>query len=102
MAVGKQAWGAVCSGIVIAMGLGATMTTPTIAADLGGNCCADHEERIAELESTTARKGNRNVSLSISGWVNEALFAWDDGTQHNAYLGTNMWSSSRASSSSAR
>ena len=25
------------------------------AADLGGNCCADLEERIAELEATTAR-----------------------------------------------
>ena len=75
MAVGKQAWGAICSGMVIAMGLGATVTTPAIAADLGGNCCADLEERIAELESTTARKGNRKVSLTISGWINEALFA---------------------------
>ena len=27
------------------------------AADLGGNCCADLEERVAELEATTARKG---------------------------------------------
>src|SRR5690606_9061443 len=43
------------------------------AADLGGDCCADLEERIAELEATTARKGNRKVSLSISGWVNEAV-----------------------------
>ena len=37
------------------------------AADLGGNCCADLEERIAELEATTARKGNRKVSLTVSG-----------------------------------
>lgn len=95
MAVGKRAWGAICSGIVIAMGLGATLTTPAVAADLGGNCCADLEERIAELESTTARKGNRKVSLTISGWINEALFAWDDGTQHNAYLGTNLVEQSR-------
>ena len=29
------------------------------AADLGGDCCADLEERVAELEATTARKGNR-------------------------------------------
>jgi hypothetical protein len=29
------------------------------AADLGGNCCADLEERVAELEATTVRKGNR-------------------------------------------
>ena len=39
------------------------------AADLGGNCCADLEERIAELEATTGRKGNRTVSLTITGWV---------------------------------
>ena len=35
--------------------------TSASAADLGGNCCADLEERIAELEATTARKGNRKV-----------------------------------------
>ena len=38
-------------------------------------------ERISELEATTARKGNRKVSLTISGWVNEAVFFWDDGTE---------------------
>jgi predicted porin len=62
---------------------------PAIAADLGGNCCADLEERIAELEATTARKGNRKVSLTISGWVNQAVFFWDDGVERNAYVGTN-------------
>ena len=41
----------------------------TQAADLGGNCCADLEERVAELEATTARKGNRKVSLTVSGEV---------------------------------
>lgn len=41
----------------------------SFAADLGGNCCADLEERIAELEATTARKGNRKVSLTSHGWV---------------------------------
>ncbi len=59
------------------------------AADLGGDCCADLEERVAELEATTARKGNRKVSLTISGWVNEAIFGWDDGTERNVYQGTN-------------
>src|SRR3990170_4424801 len=48
------------------------------AADLGGNCCADLEERIAELEATTARKGNRKVSLTISGWVGEQVMYWDN------------------------
>ncbi len=65
------------------------------AADLGGNCCADLEERIAELEATTARKGNRKVSLTISGWVNEAVFAWDDGVESNVYVGTNALEQSR-------
>ena len=65
------------------------------AADLGGDCCADLEERIAELEATTARKGNRKVSLTISGWVNEAAFVWDDGTESNVYIGTNSLEQSR-------
>lgn len=59
------------------------------AADLGGDCCADLEERIAELEATTARKGNRKVKLEISGHVNEAVMFWDDGTESNAYVVTN-------------
>ena len=55
------------------------------AADLGGNCCADLEERIAELEATTARKGNRKVTLTISGYVAEEITAWDDGGEQNIY-----------------
>ncbi len=65
------------------------------AADLGGDCCADLEERVADLEATTARKGNRKVSLTISGWVNEAAFFWDDGTESNVYVGTNNLEQSR-------
>ena len=61
--------------------------TPAHAADLGGNCCADLEERIAELEATTARKGNRKVSLTISGWVAQQVTFWDDGRTKNAYVG---------------
>ena len=51
------------------------------AADLGGNCCADLEERIAELEATTARKGNRKVSLSVTGFVAKQLLFFDDGVE---------------------
>ncbi len=58
---------------------------PAHAADLGGNCCADLEERIAELEATAARKGNRKVSLTIAGQVNRAVLFWDDGFESNAY-----------------
>jgi hypothetical protein len=56
------------------------------AADLGGDCCSDLEERVAELEATTARKGNRKVSLTISGWVARELYVWDDGDMSDAYV----------------
>jgi len=69
--------------------------TAVSAADLGGNCCADLEERIAELEATTARKGNRKVTLTVSGHVNEAVMFWDDGVESNAYITTNETARSR-------
>lgn len=59
---------------------------PAAAADLGGSCCADLEERIAELEATTAHKGSRKVSLTISGWVGQQITWWDDGTESNTYV----------------
>ncbi len=65
------------------------------AADLGGNCCTDLEERIAELEATTARKGNRKVSLTISGQVHTGVLFFDDGVESNAYVTDNDNSSSR-------
>ena len=58
---------------------------PALAANLGGDCCADLEERIAELEATTARKGNRKVSLTISGYVAQEVTRWDDGGESNVY-----------------
>ena len=64
----------------------AGMALPAVAADLGGNCCADLEERVAELEATTARKGNRKVSLTISGQVTTGVMAWDDGNTGNVYV----------------
>src|SRR5262245_26001534 len=66
--------------------VGGLSATGANAADLGGNCCADLEERIAELEATTARKGNRKVSLTISGWVAEQVTYWDDGIESNTYV----------------
>jgi predicted porin len=59
------------------MGTALVLTNPVAAADLGGNCCADLEERIAELEATTARKGNRKVSLNVYGQINKSLLMWD-------------------------
>ena len=62
---------------------------------LGGNCCADLEERIAELEATTVRKGNRRVSLTLSGHVNRSLLYWNDGDQHDVYSVDNAIANSR-------
>ena len=59
-------------------GLGALLLAGSAqAADLGGNCCADLEERVAELEATVARKGNRKVTLEVSGHVNAAVITTD-------------------------
>ncbi len=85
---------------LIAAGLLAGSVGSASAADLGGNCCADLEERIAELEATTARKGNRKVSLTISGWVAEQVMYWDDGLESNTYvtgLGTTLSSNFKLS-----
>jgi hypothetical protein len=68
------------------------------AADLGGNCCADLEERVAELEATAARKGNRKMSLTITGQVHRMVLWWDDGQSSKTYYGLdNTNSSSRFS-----
>lgn len=79
--------------------LGATayggMSGSAQAADLGGDCCADLEERVAELEATTARKGNRRVSLAISGQVTQALMFWDDGDDSDVYVIDPQTSNSR-------
>ena len=80
----KLSLGALVAAGLLMGGLGAGSAS---AADLGGNCCADLEERIAELEATTARKGNRKVSLTISGWVAEQIMGWDDGAERNVYVG---------------
>ncbi len=55
----------------------AAMGSTVEAADLGGNCCADLEERVAELESTVVRKGNRKVSVRISGQINQLVLFHD-------------------------
>src|SRR5665811_60389 len=80
------------SRIAIAAALGLTlggyaMSTPAKAADLGGDCCADLEERVAELEATTVRKGNKKVSVTLSGWVVKTMNWWDDGGGGNFAVG---------------
>lgn len=58
---------------LLAIGMSASVQ----AADFGGDCCADLEQRVAELEATTARKGNRKVSLTVSGQVNAGVLYFD-------------------------
>lgn len=58
----------------------------SFAADFGGDCCADLEERVAELEATAARKGNKRVSLKLSGHVHVGLLVWDDGGDTDVFI----------------
>lgn len=53
---------------------------PVRAADKGGlkDGMGDLEERVAELEAITAHKGNRKVTVTISGQINKAML-WTDG-----------------------
>ena len=75
--------------------MGALTHAPAKAADLGGDCCADLEERVAELEATTARKGNKKVSVEVYGKVNRAVMWWDDGAEQNVYSIENGYNSDR-------
>src|SRR4029079_19451782 len=75
--------------------LGSFAPATAEAADLGGDCCADLEERVAELEATTVRKGNKKVKVELYGRVNRVVNAWDDGAEQNAYVLNNSYSSTR-------
>lgn len=74
---------------------GGLALSPASAADLGGDCCADLEERVAELEATTVRKGTRVMSLKLSGQINTMLVYWDDGDESNVYVVDNENSNTR-------
>src|SRR5689334_8509961 len=79
-----------------AMGLfaGGVAMPSAKAADLGGDCCADLEERVAELEATTARKGNRKMSLTITGQVDRVVTWYSDGKTSQTYYGLDNTNSS--------
>ncbi|MEL7049989.1 MAG: porin, partial [Pseudomonadota bacterium] len=79
----KYRYSAIAAAAVLTSGFAVSSAS---AADFGGDCCADLEERVAELEATTARKGNRKVSLTISGFVAQQIIAWDDGFEDNVYI----------------
>lgn len=65
------------------------------AADLGGDCCSELDERVAELEATSVRKGNRKVSLELSGQVDRMLLFWNDGKQSDVAVEDNSISSTQ-------
>ncbi len=73
-ALGAAAWAAV----------GAARAADKGSATVGA--VADLEERVAELEASVARKGNRKVSLTISGEVSKAVLYVDgiDGAPWNS------------------
>ena len=81
--------------IVIAVGSVVFAQKPAKAADLGGDCCADLEDRVAELEATTVRKGNKKVAVQIYGKMNWAVETWNDGHETNTYTVNNYMESSR-------
>lgn len=77
--------------------MGGIALTPAQAADLGGDCCADLEERVAELEATTVRKGNRKVSVKLTGQVIRQMLFWDDGQEDDVYFTDGGFTHSRFS-----
>ena len=42
---------------------------------------------MAELEATTVRKGNKKVSVTLSGWVVQSINWWDDGDISHVVVG---------------
>ncbi len=41
---------------------------------------------MAELEASRVEKGNRRVSVTLTGYVVKQIFAWDDGVESNVYV----------------
>ncbi len=72
-----------------AVGGALIVLAPAAHAGPASDCCMDLEARIEELEATTARKGNRKVSVEVYGLVNQALLGWYDGKDADVYEVTN-------------
>ena len=73
------------------------LSTPLWAGGLDTACCDDLEERVNELETTLARKGNRQVSLKLTGYTNRAGLYWHDGKADDVYSVDNDNDSTRIS-----
>ena len=91
----QRATSRACIAAVAVLFAGSIAFAPAHAADLGGDCCADLEDRIAELEATAVRKGNRKVSVALSGHINKLIMWWDDGVNDDVYVLDNAQSESR-------
>lgn len=57
----------------------AAATLPPITYD-------ELDDRIAELEATTARKGNPRLNMQVRGVVNFGLLGYDDGVEENIHV----------------
>lgn len=78
------------SGVVALVILWALLSgQPASAADLGGNCCSDLEERIADLEAMTVRKGNSKVKVTLYGQVSESILYVEGGDEKDVYVISN-------------
>ena len=81
--------------VALALGLTTLQPAPARAADLGGDCCADLEERVAELEATAVKSGNRQMKLTLYGRVNKGLIWFDNGYDSDVYLADMDFAGSR-------
>ena len=87
--------------IAAACAMGLSLAGPVAAADFGGECCDDLQERVAELEAASARKGNRAISLTVTGEIARAMLIWDDGIGSDTAIIDNAAQGDPPSSASA-
>ena len=69
ISAGASALALVCF-ILLPAGLS---SVPAWGADTDAPCCDDLEQRVAELEATTARCGTGRLSFRMYGQINRAL-----------------------------
>ena len=60
-----------------------------------GDCCADLDKAVAELEATVLRTGGHPLSVQVYGQVNRAILFWSDSFDAKAAVVDNTTSSTR-------
>lgn len=78
-----------CLAVLAAAGFMVWSTSQSHAADLGGDCCADLEERIAELEAVAVRKDSRRTKVIVTGRVSQAIVWTSYGDYDDYSVGEN-------------